>query len=744
MVPPHLIRHLSIIGTLLFLPSGVQAQIPKLKIPRVSTPPKLEDFVNGKLPDQGVKVTDFRQREPGDGKPVSRDTAAYLSYDDKNLYIVFVCKEEAGKVRARLAKREDIFFDDVVGIILDTFHDRRRAYMFFCNPLGIQADGITTEGQNDDFSFDTLWYSEGRLTPEGYIVWMAIPFKSLRFTHDPAQTWGIALGRFILRNLENSFWPYITRSKQGFVQQMATLEGLEQISPGRNMQLIPYGVFAGSRFLDAQTPGFRTDIETRGGLDAKMILHDALAVDVALNPDFSQVESDEPQVTVNQRFEVFFPEKRPFFIENAGFFQTPEQLFFSRRIVNPQFGARLTGKVGNWALGGLVIDDRAPGKGVPDDDPLRGRRAGIGMLRVQREFGEQSHVGLLVTSRDFASSSNRIFSLDTRLKMKANWTVTGQAIASETRELDGSRLAGPAYLARISHEGKHFNYSTTYSDRSPGFRSQLGFIPRSDIRQIENSGNYQWRPEKSRVLSFGPFFNTLVNWNRRGRLQDWQAFSGLNANFKGASGLAVFRSESFELFQDHGFRKKSSGAFFITEWSKWLGLNASYEKGASVNYYPAAGLDPFLANSLDTRLTLRFHPSSQANLEQTYIYSRLAADRKPIAQVPASASIFNNHILRWKLNYQFTRALSLRGICDYNSVLPNAALVNLERQKRFTADILATYLLNPGTALYIGYTDGYQNLAIDPGVPPALRRTQSPFNSTGRQVFVKFSYLFRF
>ncbi|HEY3129006.1 MAG TPA: DUF5916 domain-containing protein [Acidobacteriota bacterium] len=738
-----LITYLTAVAVLACLPGAAVAQTSTLKIPRVSRPPKLEDFLNG-TPPEAAKITDFRQREPADGKPVSRETTAYLSYDDKNFYAVFVCKEEPGKVRARLAKREDIFFDDVVGVILDTFHDRRRAYMFFCNPLGVQADGITTEGQNDDFSFDTLWYSEGRLTTDGYIVWMAIPFKSLRFPKAPTQTWGIAVGRFILRNLENSFWPYITRSKQAFVPQMATLQGVEQISPGRNFQLIPYGVFTGAHFLDQQEPAFRTQKEARAGLDAKMILHDALSLDVALNPDFSQVESDEPQVTVNQRFEVFFPEKRPFFIENAGFFQTPEQLFFSRRIANPQFGARLTGKLGPWALGGLVIDDRAQGKQVAEGDPLHGQRAGIGVLRVQRELGEQSIVALLVTSRDFASSYNRVFSLDTRLKLNANWNFSGQVMDSETRELDGTKLSGPAYLARISHDGKHFNYSTMYTDRSPSFRSQLGFIPRSDIRQFQNFGGYQWRPEKSRVLSFGPYVNTLVNWDRRGRLQDWLVVSGISANFKGASALEAFRSESFELFHDHGFRKNSTGFFFITESTKWVGFNVSFEKGTSINYFPAAGLDPFSANSQDTRLTLRIHPSARAGLEQTYIFSRLAAGAKIPALIPTSASIFNNHILRTKLNYQFTRELSLRAIVDYNAVLPNGTLVNLERQKRFTGDLLATYLLNPGTALYVGYTDGYENLALDPAAPSSLRRINSPFTSTGRQFFVKLSYLFRF
>src|SRR5262249_32155044 len=153
------------------------------------------------------------------------------------------------------------------------------------------------------------------------VTWMAIPFKSLRFANADVQTWGIALIRIISRNNETSFYPYITRRIEGFTQQFANMEGLEKISPGRNMQIIPYGFFAHARFLDPSVPRFKTDTDYRGGVDAKIVLKDTLTFDFTVNPDFSQVESDEPQVTVNQRFEVFFPEKRPFFLENSGYFQ---------------------------------------------------------------------------------------------------------------------------------------------------------------------------------------------------------------------------------------------------------------------------------------------------------------------------------------------------------------------------------------------------------------------------------------
>src|SRR5712692_1407725 len=343
------------------------------RIPKVTRPPRFEDYLQGKPREAELEVSDFRQFDPGDGEPATLGTRVYLSYDAKNLYVVFVCRDEPGKVRARLAKRENIDTDEQVILYLDTFHDQRRAYVFAANPLGIQLDGIYTEGQGVDYSYDTIWHTEGKLTGDGFAVWISIPFRSIRFSGDTVQNWGIALARVIPRKNETIYAPYVTHRIEGLVNQMATLEGLENIASGRNLQVIPYGIFTHSRFLDptaANGPDFNDISVGRAGLDAKAVFKDALTLDVTLNPDFSQVESDEPQVTINQRFEVFFPEKRPFFIENAGFFQTPIPLFFSRRVADPQFGLRMTGKVGRWALGAIGIDDRGPGNGRLSTDPL--------------------------------------------------------------------------------------------------------------------------------------------------------------------------------------------------------------------------------------------------------------------------------------------------------------------------------------------------------------------------------------
>jgi len=756
-------------------PTPPAQTIPLSRIPRVMRPPKLTDFIDGHAREAELTVTDFRQNIPGDGDPASEHTTAYLSYDQKNLYVVFECKDASGAVRAHLSKREDLDQDDGVGIFLDTFHDKHRAYYYFSNPLGIQQDAIYTEGQGYDFSFDTVWNSEGRLTQDGYVVWFAIPFKSLRFSHEPEQTWGVALYRTILRKSEYDYWPYVTQRVQGLAQQFAPVSGLEHVSPGRNIQLIPYGLLASSHFLNQPTngtaPGFSDVFEHRAGLDAKFVAKDALTFDVTLNPDFSQVESDDPQVTVNQRFAVFFPEKRPFFIENAGFFMTPVNLFFSRQIMNPQFGSRMTGKVGSWTLGALVIDDRQPGQDQPSGSPYD-TRAVDGVVRVAREFGKQSYIGAFASTRDFADTNNRVVSLDARLKFGKNWVSDFQAAHSWTRQAGNQQLCeefvtpasgsafssqGNALYADLSYTGRHFVMTNAYSDYSPGFCAELGFVPRVDIRQQTSAAGYYWRPLKSKIVDFGPSVGEAVDWDHNNVLQDWAAALGFQIDFTRQTTFIFSRGEAYELFDNIPFRKHSTALQFTSAPYKWLSFTGRYTTGTGENFFPANGLPPFLGNLNRVNLGFTVRPSARFRIDETAIYYRLGTR---IGSTPATFDpghpVFNNYLLRTKFNYQFTRELSLRMIMDYDATLANNQLLDLQRNlgsfdggpvqpsKNFVPDFLLTYLVHPGTALYIGYNNSFSNLRLDETTTPAVLLQRSPSNMTGRLFFIKLSYLFRY
>ncbi len=737
-----------------------------LVIPRVERAPQLEDFLemkpNGEMAGRLAKVEGFIQREPSDGAPSTQRTEAYLGYDDKNLYIIFIAFDSApNKVRARMTRRENIWEDDKVEVALDTFHDQRRAYVFGANPLGIQRDGLLAEGQGDggpewdwggaDWSFDTLWQSRGHLTEQGYVVWMAIPFKSLRFPATPQQTWGIMLSRDIPRVNEETNWPHYSSRIEGRLNQAATLQGLENISPGRNMQLIPYGMFRSFRALDTRDPlaprFVRDRADPDAGLDAKFVFKDSLVLDVALNPDFSQVESDEPQVTVNQRFEVYFPEKRPFFLENANFFETPNDLLFTRRIADPQFGLRLTGKLGPYALGAFLIDDQSPGKRVLLDDPLAGKRALFGIVRVSRDLFRQSSLGFIYTDREFEDSFNRIGGLDGRLKLSRNWVAEFQGVTSATKFLDGSYLAGPAYDVGLRRVGRQLFYELEYTDRSPGFRTQPGFLRRPDMREVEQFVSYDFRPEGKYLISWGPHLRTSRVWDHRGTRLDWSYDIELSWELTGQTYFELsyeaeherLRPQDFPVLpQNRDFSHNEKRFFLGSSYIPQVNFHVSYGWGAGINYVPPDGQEPVLANASEGELELTLRPITPLLIDNTYIVSWFK-DRA------SGASIFNNHIMRSKWNWQFTRELSLRVILQYESVLANPELTALETRKNFNADFLITYLVNPWTALYIGYNGNAQNIDLLPtatGSEIVYHRRR--FINDAKQFFFKFSYLFRF
>src|SRR6202046_473867 len=473
---------------------------PTLNIPRLTRAPALEDFLNMKPQGEGAmqmaKVTGFVQRNPHDGAKVSEETAAYLGYDRKNLYVVFICFDDPKKVRARMSRREDIYDDDEVEVMLDTFHDLRRAYAFQTTPLGVQWDAIWSEATRDeisgnfDTSFDTVWDSKGKVTSRGFVVWMAIPFKSLRLPSTKNQDWGIILYRGIIRKNEDAFWPSVSYKVAGRLGQAATLSGLEGISPGRSIELIPYGIMRGFRALDVRDPTnpyFQNAIaQGQFGMDAKFVIRDRFVVDMTANPDFSQVESEDPQITVNQRYAVYFPEKRPFFLENEDFFRTPMDLFFTRSIGDPSAGIRLTGKDGPYSVGLMAADDRSPGLAVPDSSPVSGIRSYFTIARVSRDIFRQSSVGALYTDWECPTTGefNRIGGLDTHLKFNPNWTLDGQAVVTSSHlnlncegnlypfssgnRGNNSYYAGPAEQLHLHRDGLHFSYDGIYNDISPG------------------------------------------------------------------------------------------------------------------------------------------------------------------------------------------------------------------------------------------------------------------------------------
>ncbi|MCP3979316.1 MAG: carbohydrate binding family 9 domain-containing protein [bacterium] len=735
---------------LLCLPVFASNDRPQMDIPRLPRAPELEEFLDMEPPaDLSLgRITGFVQREPEDGEPASQRTHVYGGYDDKQLYFVFVAfDDEPDKMRAHVNRRENIFGDETVEVQLDTFHDQRRAFSFLANPYGIQWDAIWTEGGGFDMSWDTVWQARGKITDRGYVVLMSIPFKSLRFTADEVQTWGLVFVRDIPRNNEVSFWPAVSSRIEGRLNQAGTLEGIENISPGRNIWVIPYGTARNTRILDRETSEFETDdFDGDVGVDAKLVFKDRLALDLTVNPDFSQVESDSPQVTVNQRFEVFFPEKRPFFLENANYFQTPINLLFTRRIADPLGGARATGKLGKYAVGALVIDDEAPGKRA--DSPFDGDKALFSVARISRDVGQQSNIGFLYTDRAIENNRNQVGGIDGRFKLNDNWDTKFQGVFSATdNEVDEGSGTGKfddwAFSVQFDRSGRKFGSHTHYVDVGRDFRTEAGFVPRTDIRDMHQRLAYTFRPEGERLVSWGPRFFVQRIEDQSGLRLDQRFETEVEFNyrrqtqlqFEFETGKERLRPEDFtQLDEPRDYDIDHFEVEFDSRFVDAVDVGIELSGGRGINFAPAAG-EPEPADRFGMRVDLTLRPVARLLVDTTYFLTRLD-DRA------SGDRIFRDDIVRARVNYQFNKQFSMRAILQYENLDVNELLTTAEQRERFNGDLLLTYLINPWTAAYVGYNGNYENLMRNPGSEPTRTNGEDLLNDA-RGLFVKLSYLFR-
>jgi hypothetical protein len=769
-------------------PKDVIPQMTTLRIPHLDREPRLEDFANME-PSPAVarmlKIDQFLQRDPKDGVPISQRTEAYLGYTDKSLYVIFLAFDtEMSQIRAHLVRREQINDEDQVGFFLDTFHDRRHAVFFYINPANVQQEGTYLEGQDIDLSWDTVWHSETRMYPQGWIGLIAVPFKSLRFrsTAD-VQSWGFLLERDIPHNNnEHSFYPRSSKNEQGLLTQEGDLSGFAKISRGRNLQFIPYASLRSFRILDQRNPVQPTfdsnPIDGKAGLDAKAIIKDSLVLDATINPDFGQIESDEPQITVNQRFEVFFPEKRPFFQENSTYFTTPINLVFTRRIVDPLYGVRLTGKLGRWSIGTLFADDQSPGESVAPSDPLYGHQAYFGIVRVSREFGTQgSNIGVLYTDRELQTvpytsclddpcitHSNRVGGVDAHIKFNRNWSLDGQAVTSHTTFNDGSQESGAAYYLYLDRSSRNVEFNSLYKDNAPGFDTRTGFFQRPDVRWFSNYFQRRFYVEGKHLLYHGPSVFTRNIWDHTGLRIEYFTNANYRWVFNNQTTLGLYGNYGHERLRPEDyphletnvdFPHDQVGFFMNSQHYKWMALAVEANVGRDTNYDPKvipeipnrfnlqpspSGI-PVGGKSRFAQVTATFRPGHSLTIDNTYFYYALR-------DVQTNLNFLNNHIIRSKWNYQFTRAFSLRFIGQYNGTLANPLYTSQQHAKNFDADILFTYLVHPGTAIYVGYNSDVANisrsLAADPYDASKLLRTPDAFINDGRVFFVKISYLLRF
>lgn len=747
-------------------------------IPRLDVAPVLNDLLANPVRPAAAKmlrVANFTERYPEDGARPSVPTAAYIGYTHEYLFIAFLCRNpEPGTVRAHMMARDQLGDDDSVMVMLDTFHDQRRAFVFESNALGIQADALYSEQTGYDFSFDTVWDTWGRRTAWGYAVLMRIPFFSLYFAKaEPGEmrTWGIVLERNTPHRSEQDFWPRSSHDIAGRLTQDMQVEGFRDIARGRNSQLQPYSIGRNLRQLNVINPTdpyFQSKrLQGYAGLDSKFILHNSLVLDTTLNPDFSQVGINNPAAP-NQRFPPYFPEVRPFFIENSSYFMTPYNLYYTNKIVTPQLGARLTGKLGPWALGILGVDDRSPGQDVIPGDPDTGTRAHIYVSRLNRDVGSLSNVGVIYADREYLGSYNRAGGVDYRARVKNRWTFTGQAVTSTTKNLsdstqgeqecasDALACSGQGYFEQVSYNDLHRYFWTAYTDTSGGYVTDTGYFQRPDVREPNGRFGYTFRPRSGLILSHGPSIYTERIWDHDGTPLDIYFDPSYSVNLKqntsiyaslnlGADRLRPIDYSSLTL--DVEYHLQTGSVSFYSAPVPYLALGGGFYGGTVINYEPPSNQGPGPVNIASPNVNVELKPTHALDLQNSYVYTHFT-------NLENGDMVYDNHQLTSRWNYQVNKAVSFNLIGQYLATLPDAQYTDLTNSKTLFADALFTYMPHPGTALYVGYIGNFANIDRSlctwesPGVcnsnDPILAPTSSSMMNDGKTVYLKLSYLLKF
>jgi hypothetical protein len=697
----------------------VPAERPHYRIPRIESPVKVDGVLDEAAWERALQIELGVEIDPGKNAPAPVETLVYLAYDHENLYAAFRAHDpDPAAIRATLSDRDSPFRDDFVGLMLDTFNDDRRAFEFFVNPLGVQMDLARDEtaGGQEDAAWDAIWSSAGKIGEEGYVVELAIPFSSLRFQRSAGeQTWGVAPFRSYPRSLRHQIAATaVDPDDTCFLCQMPKMTGFDGVTPGRNVELNP--TLTASRVDRRPDSGgglAEGDLEEDLGLTTRWGITPNLTLSGALNPDFSQVEADAVQFDVNSQFALFFPEKRPFFLEGADFFDTPFDVVHTRAVADPAWGLKLTGKEGRNGIGLFVAEDEVTQFLLPFDQfsrtgSLEDLRSTAAVVRYRRDLGATSTLGAIATHREGGDYFNSVYGVDGRWRPTGSDTVTVQLlgsrseypsalVADEDLELPSGRLNGSALRLSYDHGTREWNWYARYEDLDPEFRADLGFMPRVGYSFLLGGLQRTWWSDRKDA-----WYTNI----RAGA--DWD-------QTEGADGTILEREvEAWVQLQG------PLQSFYMIDSGRrdrfWNGVTYEEEfTHFTVEMRPTGDLNVFVAATVADTIDfahdragdlLRIRPGVGYNLGRNL---RLSLDHD-LQRVDVEGNrLLELNVTQAQASYQlnlrtFLRALFQYTRIEYNTGLYIASDVPEEDEHLFT-QLLFSYKLNPRTVLFLGYSD---------------------------------------
>ena len=667
-----------------------------------------------------AKVDLAYETRPGDNIEPVAHTEMWVTYDTRHLYVAFRAHDpDPAAIRARLADRDRAREDDQVGISVDPFNDERRAFQFRTNPLGVQLDAFFDDvGGNEDSSWDAIWDSAGRLTDFGYVVEMAIPFSSLRFPPQSGpQTWGFEGIRLYPRANHHTFRSEPRdRDRSCAVCQFSKMTGFEGISPGKNLEINP--TLTGNR-TDSRPSLGASDFESGSveedlGLTVRWGFTPGLTLDATINPDFSQIEADSAQLEVNNQFALFFPERRPFFLEGVDFFETPFNVVHTRQIADPDYGVKLTGKQGKNAMGVFYAQDEATNLVLPGSQGSRTTQlAGEGnqatVVRYRRDIGGQSAVGMLVTDRqgDDGAYMNRVIGVDGLFRVTGSDTFRVQALESETRyptELardfgqPGGAFRDEAYRIAYNHNSRGWNGYATYESVGTDFRADLGFMPRGDRRfWVAGLERRWWGDEDDVWTRIRAGFDYDVTEDQRGQELEREAeiWGNISGPMQSFLNLRVGRRSRF--FSGRTFEESFRQSYFEIRPSRSFFFGMFLRSGDTIDFANARPADQLL---FEPQISLNLGRRTSIRLDHTFNELKVEG-----------GTLFTANLSELRVVYQLNRRTFVRLISQFLDLERNPDLfrdpVDAKAQDLLN-ELLFSYKLNPRTVLFVGYADNHQ------------------------------------
>jgi len=687
---------------------------------------------------QALKMELKYEYRPGDNiKPPVR-TEVFLAHSQTKLYVAFRAYDpQPSAIRARCTDRDKVTADDWVSISLDTFNDQRRIYTFVCNPLGMQADLVETADESN-YSWDTIWSSSGRIVENGYIVEMAIPFRALRFQRKSGnleQVWGFDVVRRYPRNLDHLIGIFPRdRSNSCYMCQMEKLTGFAGAKAGKNIEIDPSISAVLTQDKDTSEGGKWVEREKRlnPGITFQWGLSPNTMLNATINPDFSQVEADAAQLDVNTQFALYYPEKRPFFLEGGSIFSTPLSVIYTRAVADPDWGIKLTGKQGPHALGFYTAQDHItnlllPGSQNSTNTSLSQKAIGT-VLRYRFDLGKRaSTLGLLVTDREGEDYYNRLAGFDVYWRFTKRKSLNLQLLGSQTRypqqvsqgyAQPEEGFTGTALDFIFKHESRNIGYQFYYRDISPDFRADMGYMPHVGYRRFtalfigaswKNPGHWytfinaipqvEYETDSDNNLIHKKF---EITCNYMGPMQSW-------CQLIGSFGEQSYMGETFNINQGAAVvQVQPSGSLtlqFTTIFGNEIDLD-NIRQGSHIT------LNPHIVYKAGRHLSLTLdHVMQRFEVENKRLYTANVSNLTAV--------------------YQFNRRSFLRTILqyvDYDYNVSHYIFPTIPKYKHLFTQILFSYKVNPQTVLFLGYSDdsyGYLHM---------------PVSRTNRTFFLKIGY----